>query len=193
MPHAYDHATPGSALLIYNMVRNRLPSIADTPTNQGLLSNFTWELMNQLEVCFKVATDGGTITEDLSRIGQEENYSAIQQSIIADLVAVLVLLMNASSAAGGSSSSSTGTFLKKAKAGSVEVEYDQLDSGTINASTIGSENLLNFYKKAAINKAGQLGCVIEICDDCSFNISLAGTTDVVPFITFPGDCGCCGG
>ncbi len=194
MSHPYDHATTGNTLLVYNMVRNRLPSIADNAGNMLLLSNFTWELMNQLEVCFQIATAKGTIPEDLTRIGHEENYSALQQSILADLVACLILMMNLSSSAGGSSSTGTGTFLKAAKAGSAEVEYDQIDSSKIYGSVVGKESLLNFYKKGAINKASQLGCVIEICDDCSINVGLAATTNIQPFITFHGgDCHGCGG
>lgn len=194
MPHTFDHATPGDNLLIYNMVRNRLPFILDIVANQTILSNFTWEIMNQLEICFRIAEK---VAPD-NVVGQEGNYTALQQSIIADLVAVYVILMQA---AGGwdfttglpattGSAASTTTFLKKAKAGSVEVEYDQFDAGKGAGTTaIGNTSLLNFYKKNAINKAGQSGCIIDICDDCSLNVMNINMPTINPFIIVNA-CGC---
>lgn len=193
MSHTFDHATPGESLLIYNMVRNRLPFIADLPANQSFLSNFTWEIMNQLEICFKIAEQEAPNNV----VGQEGNYSTLQQSIIADIVTVYTIMMQAgggwdfaTGAAGGAAS--TATYLSKAKAGAVEVEYDQFKgTGGSVETMVGGTSLLNFYKKNAVNKASQLGCIIDICDDCSMTAMTMNQPVVTPFIVM-GGCDSCG-
>lgn len=191
MAHEYDHKTAGDAMLIYKMVRNRLPFIADNVANTTLLSNYTWEVMHQIEVCFKIAEQ----ESPNNVVGLEGNYSALQQSIIADLVAVYVLLMQAAggydfTSGGGGGSSAPATYIKKAKAGSAEVEYDQFDTSKSTTSTaIGSKSLLEYFKKNAINKAAQNGCIIEICDDCSLTIQ-GMAVQPQPFIVVTPDCGC---
>lgn len=172
MNHPYDHKTPGDNLLIYNMVRNRLPYIANNSGNQSILSGFTWEIMNNLEPCFQIAM----ATAPNNVIGEEGNYSTVQQSIIADLVAVYGLLMQI---AGGYNFTLginvtpviTSTYIKKASAGSADVEYDQFDAtkGTTKY-LLGDENLMNFYKKGAIAKAAAIGCIIDVTDDATLKI-----------------------
>ena len=58
-------------LTVKTMIINRLPFIIDNVGNTKLLSNFTLEVMNELEPCFRVRfTPEGV--EVFSRIGNEE-------------------------------------------------------------------------------------------------------------------------
>jgi len=193
-----DHNTE---LPVYRMVLNRLPFVVDTPSNVTLLSHFTLEVMNELEPCFKARIVPETGAVVYSRVGNEEHYSVLQRSVIADIVAMYILLLKATETSGGSTAEGAAaplsTFLKKAKAGSVEVEYDQFKLKDSTILAIGNEDLLGQLKAGAVRKAAQLGCIIDICDDCSINIS-AGITDsakILPMITRNWDSGCngCGG
>lgn len=185
-----------TSLSIYQMVLNRLTVLEDSPENTTLLSNFTLEYMYSLEPCFQVATAKGTIAEDLTRIGDEDYYSIPQKSVIADLLAVMILTRNAATnsvVTGGGAATGT-TFLKKAKAGEAEVEYEQFKIKDGLSWYLNPESLINRYKKAAINTAALMGCVVDICDDCS--VSLVNSNgNAAPFIVAsssfktPG-CGC---
>jgi len=170
------------------MVLNRLTFIENNPTNEQLISYFIFEVMAQLNVCFK---------KDDTDLGDETKYSTVQKSIIADLVSIYILIMQAGAVAGGvaGSSAATTTFISKAKAGSVEVEYKQFDVKLGGSFAMASTDLITFYKKNAINKALSLGCIIDICDDCSVKAQLQMQNNLQGFITFQSDdgCGCCGG
>lgn len=179
-----NHNNPD--LSIYQMVRNRLPFLEDSPANESIVSSFTLEAMYQLELCFKVRFVEGV--EDWSRVGDEANYSVMQRSIIADVVAVYVLsftaALNANPAAG---SQALGTFLSKAKAGSAEVEYDQFDIKKTSLMSLNAESLISTYKKSAINKGLQIGCLFDMCDDCSI-MWLDRQLVVPPFIVITSKC-----
>lgn len=154
-----DHRN--DSLSIYTMVLNRLPIIADTEANCTLISSFILEVMHFMNNCFKL--------ED-SEIGLEINYSVMQQSIIADLVCLQVLLVAALETTGGNSTSGTeamNTFLKKAKAGSVEVEFGPFDTKNNATLAMGADSYFRMFKKNAINKSAQLGCLIDIDDEAS--------------------------
>ena len=89
--------------------------------------------------------------------------------MIADLTALYVIMWIASANTGGASwSTSTPTFLKKAQAGSASVEFGEFKELGFRVDLT---KLTDFYKSRAIGKAFQLGCKIEVCDDCSINIS----------------------
>jgi hypothetical protein len=179
-----NHNNPD--LTIYEMVRNRLPFLEDNTTNETILSNFTLEAMHQLETCFKVRFVGEV--EDWSRVGDEANYTVMQKSIIADVVSVYVLsftaAINANPTAG---SQALGTFLSKAKAGSAEVEYGQFDIKKTSVMYLNAENLIEVYKKAAVNKGLQIGCLFDMCDDCSI-MWLDRQLVVPPFIVITSKC-----
>ncbi len=103
-------------------------------------------------------------------IGVEANYSVIQQSIIADLTCLQMFLVAASEAVGGNAADSTealNTFLSRAKAGSVEVEFEAFSLKDNPTMAMSGAQLFAYFKRNAINKAAQLGCMIDICDDCS--------------------------
>lgn len=157
-----DHTS--STLAIWTMVRNRLPFVADTVGNQTLVSNFILEIMHQLELCFQIGAD------DPADIGIEANYTVLQQSIIADVVAIQMLIVAGAEAAGGNADEATeavNTFLKKAKAGSVEVEFGPFEINKHASFAMSGIQLMAYLKRNAINKAAQIDCIIDICDDCS--------------------------
>lgn len=193
---AIDHNTDIS---IYTMVRNRLPFIEDTPTNTTLVSNFTLEIMWELEVCFQVGKQED-LPYDANRVGHEGNYTVLQQSIIADIVSVYILLIQGANgigvvSGGGGPTPTLGTFLKRAKAGSTEIEYDQFDATSASAQTtfgLGVQGLLEKYHKSAVRRAAATGCYFDICGDCTIQFTSANT--VAPFaISSPAPgCGCCG-
>lgn len=176
------HTSP--ELSIFKMVLNRLPIIADTPENRTLISNFILEIMVQLNKCLK--------KED-SQVGIESNYTLIEQSIIADLTSLNILMVAAIESTGGNATSgaeAVNTFLKKAKAGSVEVEFGPFSLKDNPTLATGLDSMYKFFKNNAINKAGQIGCMIDITDDFSIKF-LMDDTIIKPFIIV-GDCGCGG-
>lgn len=175
-------------LTIYAMVRNRLPFLDDTVGNTTLISQFTLEVMYELEPCLRIRITGDT--QDLTRVGDEANYSVLQRSLIADIVAIYIILMRSADNVEGSTGSAVGTFLSKAKAGSVEVEYTEFDIANAGSLSISSEGLREALMSAAKRKARNMGCIIDICDDCSIFIESVNTVSVVPFIGNQGDCGC---
>jgi hypothetical protein len=176
------------ALSIYQMVLNRLPFLIDDPTNDALVSAFTFEVMNELEPCFNVKTDKTTGVVDELRIGDEQYYTIAQKSIIADLVAAYILMIQgASGTLGTSGSTPLSTFLSRAAAGSASVEYTQFNIANSAYANMKVDTLLNMYRNNAKNKAYKIGCMIEICDECSINI--LQNTAIKPFVVI-NDCGC---
>lgn len=190
-----NHRQENANKTIYDMVLARLPFLEDSERNQQLLSLLTFEVMNELELCFKVTVlADGTIDE--TRLGDEQYYSVIMKSIIADIVSVYVLLLKGvGSRFDGSTETDTGAgarYMSKTKAGSVEVEWDQFDSKKMGATwLLGTQGLIDQYRQSAIRKARTLGCVIDICNDCSIALELMLNPAVaVPFLNI-GSCGCC--
>ena len=159
-----DHNNP--ELSIYKMVRNRLPFILDNANNQAVISGFTLELMHQLNTLFNLPAE---------EVGKEQYYSVIMQSILADIIAVYILTAQSSVAmddlgAGEATGGQTGTFLKRAKAGSAEVEYEQED---VNKTVVkaggggaaGTLQLIAQYKASAISKAYNEGWRLVIFEE----------------------------
>lgn len=179
-------------LSIYMIVRNRLPWIKDTPENEKVISNFTLEIMYQLNSCFKIEED---------KIGNEKNYTIIMQAIIADVICIFMLMSVMSGAlsvgneektdTGSGGTGQTGTFLKSAKAGSVEVEYAEYSSGSGSSSSSSSYMSLKLkapeqiamLKSDAMSKAGSIGCYLNIFDDGS--LSVGCTCGDSPFRVIP--------
>lgn len=168
------------------MVLNRIPFLADTDNNKALIGSFIYEVMWELNVCFGLPEE---------QIGNDDNYNTIQRSIIADITCLYILMMKMLANVGGDASNPGGPvggkYVSRTKAGSVEVEFKQFDltkdAGLYSSGT----GLFEMFKKSAIRKAAGLGCVIDICDDCSMTIQLLNAVPP-PMIVVP-DGSCCGG
>jgi len=150
-------------LYITEMVLARLPMLSNTQNNQDLISLFIFEVMSEMEVCFKVDED---LPEgDDSRVGNEEHYDMVRKMVTADIVSVYLLmrrsLMDTAGVAGADTDGvSNPRIITKSVAGSVEVEWEQLDikkGGGMHAS---SAALINRYQDSATRKGAQIGCII---------------------------------
>lgn len=187
-------------LTIIEMVRNRLQFLAPGNPVDDQLGMFILELMEELEPCFKVSQVDWNNTQEIigetappwpmvpspDKVGHEEFYTVTMMALIADLVAVNVLVwISANNANGDGSPAGNGTFLKRAKADVVEVEW-AIAQGAATLS-MDAGKLLEYYRSAAQRKAVRLGCSIEVCDPCAEATLL--TTGPLPFIVVK-DCGC---
>lgn len=176
---------------IRKMVFNRLPFLADNPNNIARLGETVLEVMSELELCFLINSKRPEGTTD-TWVGWEEKYSIDQRSIIADVVTVYLLMHKALAETGGTASGASdgtteGKFLKKTKAGSVEVEWDQVDSkkGGMMSS---SEDLITMYKESARRKAAKLGCTITWDND---DLIIDRESDMhYPMLVVSSKCGC---
>lgn len=163
-------------LTIYKMVLNRIPFLLDTEKNQTRVGEYTLEVMYELEPCFRI--DKKLPEGEESRIGHEQYYSIAQKAVIADIVSVYILIMQMLANTGGVANEDTGItansnkFLSRASAGSVEVQWEQFDLSKGSGLAMTGEKLMMLYKKSAIRKARALGCIIDICDDCSTAVEL---------------------
>lgn len=177
---------------VYRMVLDRLPFVADTLTNEELISRFTAEIMSELEPCFRIAEQVSPSNDD--RIGEEDYYDVKQRSLIADLVAVYVLQRNAASLLfpmeGSTTTTNTNTYIKTAKAGSAEVEYGQLDA-TKTLTRLDLSTLMDRLMKSAMRRGIAMGCIIDICEDCA--LSVEAINYGMPPMRIIGGCSGCGG
>lgn len=182
-------------LSITQMVLNRLTFVLANDNNYAIISSFIWEVCNQYETCLKVSIvtdpETGEVTVDVSRIGDEQYYTVLQRSLIADIVCIYMLEKISLQISSGLDENglpiNQSTFLSKAKAGSVEVEYTQFDSkkGASSLSTTVSESL-KLFRQSAFQKGIQAGCLLDICNECMDRyMELAGqTTPSPPFIVY---------
>jgi hypothetical protein len=189
MPAPTNHAQDASIL---DMTAVKLPTLIDKDdaTTQDDLSLMTYELMVEFEKCFKVAyreivSNVLTVLEQIpanatdSNIGNESFYKPIEKSILSDLLAMQWVFRKASELASSIGTNSTGTgtdaapgtILKKAVAGSAEVEFDKLDIKNVPL-LIDAPRLIGGFKASAIRKALTIGCVVDINDDLVFNAYL---------------------
>ena len=160
-------------LSIKDMVSVRLPFFADTPDNDEIRDALTIELMHELNVCYKIQDED---------IGKEVAYTVTQRAIISDLVCFYILLGNTSSNMNSSAGEAqAGVFLKSTKAGSVAVEWSQLDSTKGGSMSMNAQSLMGRFKKSAMRKSHTLGCIIDICEDCSIAISFLMTKELPNF------------
>lgn len=173
-------------LQITQMVYNRLPFLAQTAGNASLISMFILEVMYELEICFKVDLLDPIPVPPATNIGVEEIYTIPQRVIIADVVAVQILIMKLALNMGGAASGTddginTGKFLKKTKAGSVEVEWEQTDTKKGGGLFTSAESLLKLYQQSASRKSHALGC--GICwGDNGMEISCGCNKELHPFM-----------
>lgn len=166
---------------IYQMVLNRLTFLADTTNNETLVSGFIFEVMWELEPCFKIRAKTSPPAD--SNVGDEANYSVVQKSIIADLVSVYILVMQAASLSSGVIANGT-TFLTMAKAGSVEVQYSQFDVTKSATLALNGASLITLYKSQASRKGVSIGCIIDITDAAGLMVQEYAQTQVQSFRTF---------
>lgn len=185
----------GEDLAIYQMVLNRLPFLSDTEKNTSLVSNFTLEVMHELEPCFRV--DKNVSETDPTHVGDEQYYSIPQKAVIADVVSCYILILQMLANMAGVADVDSGLtatnnkFLSRTKAGSVEVEWEQFDVQKGSGMLMSPDALLGMYRKSAMRKARALGCIIDVCDDCSTAVELMQDYDVAPFkVVTLTDCGC---
>lgn len=189
MPAPTNHAQDASIL---DMTANKLPTLIDkedSPTQLDL-SLMTYELMVEFEKCFKVAyrsivSNVLTILEQVpenateTNIGNEDFYKPIEKSILSDLLAMQWVFRKASELAASIGTNSTGTgtdaapgtLLKKAVAGSAEVEFEKLDTKNVPL-LLDAPKLIDSFKASAIRKALTIGCIVDIHDDLVFNAYL---------------------
>lgn len=168
-------------LSITDMVYTRLPFLIESVNNDEIISGFIIEVMSELEVCFKKG-----LNEFEGEDWDENQYNLTQKSIIADLVCVYILMLKMLSNVGGSGATegseevAPAKFLKSAKAGSVEVEWEQFDLNKASLALSG-KSFLESYKKSAARKAASLGCLIDITDEYGVMIQDALDTTTLPF------------
>lgn len=180
---------------IWELVQNRCPFLdGNSTTNEQIVSDFTLEMMHELEPCLRIEENDPPGT-----IGNEDDYTIAQRSLIADMVTCYILLAKAlAETAGSSGTSNIGTppnsvpanssFLKKAKAGSVEVEFAQFDLDKNAGLQTNTKSLLDIYKKSAIRRATNLGCALTLCADCSLSVALLQNYTPAPFGVFKFGC-----
>lgn len=187
-----------STLPVIQMVYNRLTFVSESDPNNDLLSHFAQEAFHELEPCFRAAyyilAEGdtpptgyenasvGDEVMDESRIADEQYYSVLQKSLIADIVTIYTLMQFAH---GVSSTETTGedetasTYIKKAKAGSVEIEYGTSSKGgtTEEQLKITVDNYLDRFKDQASRKSARLGCgPLSVCDECDGDTGNSSST-----------------
>ena len=172
---------------VYSLVLDRLLFIVDDSTllpspNATKISGITWEVMLWINQCLRIPTD---------EMGIESNYTELQLSLIADVVAYYVLLYRAIALGAGvegydittSTVTPNGLFLKKTKSDDTEVEWGQLSTkenanhGGINVSTLMADLYSSMCSKAKI-----YNCTICRCKDCTLSINMIDTGIIQPFI-----------
>ncbi len=151
---------------IHSLVYNRIAFLLSNPSTDGLISNFIVETAYEAQPCFKVT----------GVVGVEGSYDKFQQSILADMVAVAMLKrIVAQNSQSVSTAGATGNFLKRAKAGSAEAEFEQIDvDKTVAKDTllIKASSLIDLYVGDIARKYGVLGCAYYV----------QGSSDAIGFI-----------
>lgn len=152
-----------------------------TSGDDATITLFEYDAMVLCQACFKKLD---------SELGQEFEslYTPLQLSLLADLVTLKMLIKKVvdnsttSTAQGGS----LGTYLKRAKAGSTEAEFDMPNVNNSAAVGLKTNDLLAYYKKEALLKAGMLGCNLA-----AFLSDLLPDNTPWPYIVVPyTHCGC---
>lgn len=169
---------------VKELVKARLPYLITA--DDALIDLFEYEVMVLLQKCFnRLDTELGVSFESL--------YTPLQLSLIADLVTIKLLLTKSVINASGSSTTggqTGGTYLKRAKAGSVEAEFALPQAGKESITQLGldTDDLLKYLKNEALIKAGILGCSLA-----ALLSDLPIESSPFPFAYFPlNNCGGCG-
>lgn len=173
---------------IWQMVQDRLPFLEPDEATELIANRSTVELMYELNGCFGI---------EEANVGNTDFYNMMQKSLLGDLVAMKFLRRKFSESGSVSSSSSVGNiFLKKAKAGSAEVEYDQGESTSSSSSGSSSgltikvvyDELFADAKRKLVN----MGCPLTVLCPLEGTDALVddSTVKALPFILSSGNCGC---
>lgn len=157
-----DHRTE---LAITDMVYARLPFLSRTDANATKISNLILEVMSELDVCFYIDETNDS-EPPVSWVGDESKYVLNQRVVIADVVAVYLLIFKVVQETGGLATvdgdgTNEGKFLSKTKAGSVEVEWEQIDTKKGGGLTGSSEGLIKMYQESASRRGRAIGCTIS--------------------------------
>lgn len=158
------------------MVYHRLPMLAESTGNDSLLSHFILEIMHEINPM---------AGKEEAEIGIETNYTLAEKSFMADIVAIAVVRVIAAGKSGGTTGTGAETpvqtFLKAAKAGSVEVEYDQFTLKDTYGFGTNTHDLLTRLKSDADRKARTLGWSYDLSDPIQMVISTALPVNI-PFM-----------
>jgi len=149
-----DHNSVANSM--HQMVYNKISFLIQSETTDELISNYILETCGEFEACLSIDGD----------VGLEGSYSIAQKSFITDLVVVSLLARIAAENSSGSN-----TFLSAAKAGSVEVAYEQFDDKA--GLTMSAEKLQAFYKEQGERRGLKLGCKVTVLES-----DLIGNTEV---------------
>lgn len=149
-------------LSIWKMLLNRLPYLEDNVVNETKASEMTLEIMYELEVCLDV--DADVPAGSPSKVGDENFYSIPQRSLIADILACMVLLTTfAENMQGNAITGATAQkFLSEVVAGSVTAKWEPYKVKDAAAIVTSGERLYNTYYNSAQRKAYKLGCLLDL-------------------------------
>lgn len=186
---APDHSS--IEIYIWKMLVNRLPFLEVTNTAaEAIASEFILELMHEMETCLQV--DADLPEGDPSRVGNEANYTVAQRSFLADILAVQLLSNKVLEGIAGTNGAAVPveTYIKKAGAGSAQVEFDQVDQKkSTNSMVMSPDKLMSMYKKNAIRKGIKIGCELVFLDDGGLEVSCVSCdTPFMPFIVVTDKC-----
>jgi len=149
------------------LVYAKLTFLVASSTLHATIDLFAKEVMYLLQNCLKI--------EDAD-VELEASYTFMQLSLISDIVCIKMLgtevIQNMYKASNGTG----GKFLKKAKAGSAEAEFDQVSKENSLSQSV--DKLLEGFRLEAFSKASQYGCFLPILTDY-----IPQTMFVPPFIT----------
>jgi hypothetical protein len=181
-------------LTILSVIQSKLPtSIFDAdPAMDGIVQ----DVFVEMETCFRKRFyyDADNICqEDWARVGDVQYYNPIERSIIGDFASwryLLRKLIDEASKVGLSLETASGQrFIKKAKAGSAEAEFEQRDLRN-NPMIVKIGELLRMLKEDVRRKARNIGCVIDINDDNAYTIEVEGGMMEFPLLMIRENCGC---
>lgn len=167
--------------------------MAQTPANDAVIDGFFQEECWEMQKCFQIGYDATTGETDLALVGVEANYDTLKKSILADLVCMYIVMLtiaiNTTGLAEGATPPTPGVvkFLSKSKAGSVDVEWKQIDYKNSVGLFAGGADFMAMWKSSASRKARTFGCIIDICDTCAVNLQVG---ILMPFVTVSDCPGC---
>lgn len=139
----------------------------------GTPDSFKWNINGGADTTGVVITAGGQLLIE----GIIVNFSATTGHTVGDIWIINLVPGVAV----------TGKVVTRAKAGSAEVEFEQLEGGGTGANSATSikmdtKDLLNNLKKSAYRKARNLGFIVDICEECSIVVQGFNQVGSPPFI-----------
>jgi hypothetical protein len=162
--------------LVSDIVFANLPFL-DPVGDLPVVTIYEKQVQYMLQSCLKIAD---------ADVEDETKYTYNQISLIADVVTIMMIMRKAQINMDGVFGSTTqvggaDTFIKSAKAGSVETEFGLTPA---NANTdIDADSLIAYWRKIAFSKASQYGCMLPILTD-----ALPPQTFTTPFVNVQYPC-----